>query len=212
MKTQTVAAGQNKTIVLTLTPLDREVEFSVEKKAELTLIVEVLSPGVFDSSVTVRLTGRGSKATILGFVIGVRDNQVRLHTLQKHEAPETTSNLLVKSVLRGASTCTIDGGIRVEKLAQKTDAYQRNENLLLSESAHAESKPSLEILANDVRCTHGATVGPVSEEELWYLATRGIPAPAAQSLIVEGFLKKATDLIAEESVRNLVWQSVVAAL
>jgi Fe-S cluster assembly protein SufD len=97
----------------------------------------------------------------------------------------------------------------VEKKAQKTDAYQRNANLLLSETAYAESKPSLEILANDVRCTHGATVGPVSDEELWYLATRGIPKKQAESLIVEGFFKSALEFVDDESVKSAILQSVL---
>ena len=114
-----------------------------------------------------------------------------LHTMQVHEAPDTTSDLLVKTVLRDHAKCLYDGGIRVEKAAQKTDAYQRNENLLLSEHAYAESKPSLEILANDVRCTHGATAGPIDEEELWYLATRGITKDKGEGLIALGFIASA---------------------
>lgn len=189
-----------------------DVECVVLRNAKLTLVLSVLNANNVDARVTVRLAGVGAEATIIGIVIGSGDAKIRLHTLQLHEAPETTSNLLVKTALGGHALCIIDGGIRVEKLAQKTDAYQRNENLLLSENAHAESKPSLEILADDVRCTHGATVGPVSREETWYLATRGIARLQAESLLVSGFFRKAVDLIEDVGVRETFWKSVEGAL
>lgn len=199
-----------KTIVTYLKEGESQHEYTVKKDSSLTLVLMVIGLDNVDARVSVSLLGAGAKATIIGVVIGDKKANVKITTLQRHEAPETTSNLLVKSVLYGRARCVIDGGIRVEKVAQKTDAYQRNENLLLSEDAYAESKPSLEILANDVRCTHGATVGPIPEEELWYLATRGIPKKRGESLIVEGFLTSALDLVSDESVRyrilNDLWQ------
>lgn len=183
-------------------------EYIVPEGASLTLVLTAIDAAKIHASITVRLVGRGARATIIGIVAARADADIHIHTLQKHEAPDTTSNLLVKSALSGRAQCVIDGGIRVEKKAQKTDAYQRNENVLLSETARAESKPSLEILANDVRCTHGATVGPISEDEVWYLATRGIPRKAAQKLIVEGFFASALDLVANESVRSGILKSI----
>jgi Fe-S cluster assembly protein SufD len=187
-------------------------DYKVSKDEHLTLILRAIHKKNIDVTVRVHLMGRGASAVIIGFVVGSGDSIIKFHTFQLHEAPETTSNLLVKSALSGYSSCIIDGGIRVEKFAQKTDAYQRNENLLLSEDAHAESKPSLEILADDVRCTHGATVGPVSEEEVWFLATRGISKIQATSLIVKGFFRKATDLVEDEKVRLSLWQSIEGEL
>ena len=110
------------------------------------------------------------------------------------------------------AACLYDGGIRVEKEAQKTDAYQRNENLLLSEGAHAQSKPSLEILANDVRCTHGATVGKIPEDQLWYLATRGIGKKRGQGLIVSGFLGSALVSIDDTSVVESIKERIASSL
>lgn len=187
---------------------DSKSEFTVGANEQLTLVLFAPAAKYVHAQITVRLTGSGAQATIIGLIMGAGKSQVRLETLQQHEARDTTSNLMVKSVLRGDAHCIIDGGIRVEKRAQKTDAYQRNENLLLSDGAYAESKPSLEILANDVRCTHGATVGPIPEEELWYLATRGIPRESAETLIAKGFLRSALDLVKDESVRYRILEKL----
>lgn len=157
---------------------------------------------------TVRLAGKGASATITGIIIESGEEKVQLHTMQSHEAPQTTSDLLIKTVLSGRAACLYDGGIRVEKKAQKTDAYQRNENLLLSGRAYAESKPSLEILANDVRCTHGATTGPIDADELWYLSTRGIHKDAGERLITEGFIQKALMRIGDQSIIHTLWQTL----
>lgn len=203
---------KNKTIECVLPEGNSRHEYIVQKDSTFTLVLTAIHAKKIDATVAVRLMGSGSQATIIGLVIGDRDADIKIHTLQKHEAPDTTSNLLVKSALFGRARCVIDGGIRVEKKAQKTNAYQRNENLLLSDKAYAESKPSLEILANDVRCTHGATVGPVSQEELWYLATRGISTKMAEQIIVEGFFASALTLVTDESVRYRIQQSVAGAL
>jgi Fe-S cluster assembly protein SufD len=162
----------------------------------------------FDARLTVRLTGIDSNATITGILIGKGDIRQTLHTMQIHEAAGTTSDLLVKTVLSDRAKCLYDGGIRVEKKARKTNAYQRNENLLLSGRAYAESKPSLEILANDVRCTHGSTTGPVDEQELWYLTTRGIPKAAGEKLITEGFIRSALMRIGDKGIINKLWQTL----
>ncbi|KKR87331.1 hypothetical protein A2875_02880 [Candidatus Gottesmanbacteria bacterium RIFCSPHIGHO2_01_FULL_46_14] len=154
----------------------------------------------------------GSRADIVGVVVGNDNDHITLHTLQHHKQPDATSNLIVKSLLTGNASFVYDGAIRVEPKAQKTDAYQRNENLLLSDKAHVESKPKLEILANDVRCTHGATTGSVREDELWYLATRGIAKKEATYLIAQGFLEsvviKITDPRAQSQVYSFIDHAV----
>jgi Fe-S cluster assembly protein SufD len=157
-----------------------------------------------DACITVTLVGKGASATITGICIGKGSTKQVLHTMQIHEAPETTSNVLVKTVLSGHAACVYDGGIRVEKLAQKTDAYQRNENLLLSDHAFARSRPSLEILANDVRCTHGATVGSIDKEQLWYLASRGLPRHQAEALLVRGFISSALERVIDKNAKRSI--------
>src|SRR6202043_2476059 len=102
------------------------------------------------------------------------DQHPAYDTFQEHLAPSTQSDFAFKGALREQATAVWRGMIRVEEEAQKTNAYQENRNLLLSDGAHADSIPGLEILANDVRCTHGATLGRVNREELFYLMTRGL--------------------------------------
>lgn len=185
-----------------------EQEYIVHSDAHLTLILIGRNISS-ESSVAVRLTESGAKATIIGCMIGQDHQKIILHTMQRHEARDTISTLLVKSILTGDASFLYDGGIRVEPNAQKTDAYQRNENLLLSEHARAESKPSLEILANDVRCTHGATISSIHKDHQWYLATRGLPVEESKRLIVMGFFEhaitKISDTIAQKEVRDRLW-------
>ena len=145
----------------------------------------------------IELVGRGAEVDIIGAFVGLRADSFTVKTLQHHKAPHTTSNLLIKSVLLGKSTFSYDGLIKIDQQAQQSNAYQRNENLLLSSNAHVDTKPELEILANDVRCTHGVTIGCVSDEQLFYLMSRGLTRKEATNLLIEGFfapvLTKITD-------------------
>jgi Fe-S cluster assembly protein SufD len=181
--------------------------YIVEEDVHATIFI-LLQTG--EQSVTVRLVGQGAEAQIIGVGLLTGNDQTRLHTLQHHEAPETTSNLLVKAVLTDAASFIYDGSIFVDKKAQKTNAYQRNENLLLSNGAHAQSKPALEILANDVRCTHGATISTVDQEQLFYLASRGLNFISGKKLLVEGFLEapflKLSATIQTNKIKESIWQ------
>ena len=201
-----------KIVVKHITDGESTHNFTVSEDTDLTLVLLALHTKSVNTDVTVRLIGRNAVATIIGIIVASGKSQLCIHTMQIHEGQNGTSNLLIKTVLDDEAQCVVDGGIRVEKDAQKTDAYQRNENILLSEHAHAESKPSLEILANDVRCTHGATVGPVSDEELWYLKTRGISEARGSRLIVSGFLRSALDRVQDPKVREDLWQTIERAI
>ncbi len=200
------------TIVENIPEGESDFEYRVAKDTTFTLIVSAYHVKSAQTSVKVRLVGKGARAIIIGIVMGDQTSKVILHTLQQHEAPDTTSDLLVKTVLKDQATSIYDGGIRVEKAAQRTNAYQRNENLLLSEKTYAESKPSLEILANDVRCTHGATVGPIDAEQLWYLSTRGIGKSEGVELIADGFVNSALLRIEDENVRGTLQKRFVHAV
>lgn len=134
------------------------------------------------------MQGAGSTARLVGLYFGDGKQHLDRYTLQDHAAPNATSDLLFKGVLTDQARSVYSGLIRVHPHAQKTDAYQQNRNLLLSRTARADSIPNLEIGANDVRCTHGATVGKVDEEELFYIMCRGLTRADASRLIVEGFL------------------------
>ena len=135
-----------------------------------------------------RLTGEGGRSDLLAVAVAKQQQEFDARTLQDHVSPHTASDLLYKNALDDRARTIFGGLIRVEPHAHFTDAYQKVRNLLLSDDAEANSMPGLEILADNVRCTHGATSGQVDEDELFYLRTRGIPVPVAQRLIVTGFL------------------------
>ncbi|TMQ62949.1 MAG: Fe-S cluster assembly protein SufD [Candidatus Eisenbacteria bacterium] len=148
------------------------------------------------------LGGSGAQAFVHGFMFGDGTQHFDLHTLQRHLKDHTTSDLLIKGALKDRARSVYQGLIQVSEGAQRTDAYQANRNLLLSDRARADSIPGLEILANDVRCTHGATIGQVDEEQMFYLMARGLPRNQAQRLIVEGFFVPVLDRIPLEDVRE----------
>ena len=148
------------------------------------------------------LKGEGSFSEMLGLYFADGVQHFAQRTLQSHNAPNATSDLLYKGALKDKSHADYSGLIKVLKGAQGTDAYQANRNLVLSEEAMAKSIPQLEIEANEVRCTHGATVSPVEEEHLFYLMSRGIDRITAQKLIVFGFFGEVLDRIRVPSVRD----------
>src|SRR5438093_77473 len=138
-----------------------------------------------------RLVGEGARSDLLAVAVAKNEQEFDARTLQDHISPHTASDLLYKNALDDRARCTFGGLIRVEPHAHFTDAYQKVRNLLLSDDSEANSMPGLEILADNVRCTHGATSGQIDEDELFYLHTRGIPTKIAQRLIVTGFLDEA---------------------
>src|SRR6266699_3807855 len=135
-----------------------------------------------------RLTGEGGRSDLLAVAVAKHQQEFDARTLQDHVSPHTASDLLYKNALDDRARTIFGGLIRVEPHAHFTDAYQKVRNLLLSDDAEANSMPGLEILADNVRCTHGATSGQIDEDELFYLRTRVITVPMAQRLIVTGFL------------------------
>jgi len=135
------------------------------------------------------LAGPGATSRVTGAYFTDGEQHLDYDTFQEHMAPNTTSDFAFKGALRDHSTAVWRGMIRVEPEAQKTNAYQENRNLMLSPTTHAVPIPGLEIMANDVRCTHGATVGRVDREQLFYLMARGLSRSEAERLIVRGFFE-----------------------
>jgi Fe-S cluster assembly protein SufD len=150
------------------------------------------------------LRGPGGRSDMLSISAAEGSQVFDQRTLQIHEAPNTASDLLYKNSLNDTARTIFTGLIRVEPGAHKTDAYQKVRNLLLSDEAEANSAPGLEIEADDVRCTHGATCGQVDIEELFYLLSRGIPLREAQRLVVFGFLNEVLDRLPDEAVREML--------
>jgi Fe-S cluster assembly protein SufD len=156
----------------------------------------------------VDLVGSGATGRMSGFYFTDGNQHLDHDTQQNHLAPNTTSDLLFKGALLGESRSVWQGMIYVAPGAMKTDGYQANRNLVLSRKAHADSIPGLEILADDVRCTHGATVGKIDGEQVFYLLSRGIPQKEAERLIVEGFFDPIMQRIPFEGVRNRFQQAI----
>lgn len=167
----------------------------LEKDSSLESIVVSMGGELAKANVEMAMVGPGVKTNMLGLYFAGGRQHFDHHTLQDHIAPHDKSDLLYKGVLTGRSRTVFSGLIRVHPNAQKTDAYQANRNLVLSKKARADSIPNLEIMANDVRCTHGATVGQLDEEQLFYLMSRGLPRPEAVKLLVDGFFHPVLDRI-----------------
>ena len=184
----------------------------VERGGELQWIQTFLGGRVTKTDSRFSLEGAGARAFVHGFMFGDRRQHFDLHTLQRHLVERTTSDLAIRSALKDRARSVYQGTIRVAPGAQGTDAYQANRNLLLSPTARADSIPGLEILANDVRCTHGATVGTVDPEQMYYLMARGLPRGEAQRLVVEGFFAPVLDRIPVESVRERLRGAIQAKI
>jgi Fe-S cluster assembly protein SufD len=155
-----------------------------------------------------KLAGPGSEARVTGGYASGPGQHLDYDTIQEHAAPNTNSDLAFRGVLAAGSTAVWRGMIKVDPGAQQTDAFQESRNLLLSPEAHADAIPGLEILADDVRCTHAAAIAQIDKEQLFYLTSRGLDPAGAKSLIIEGFLESLVERLAEGPVR----ESISAAL
>jgi len=157
-----------------------------------------------------RLTGEGARSDLLAVSIADGIQEFDARTLQDHASPHTTSDLLYKNALNDRARSIFGGLIRVEPHAHFTDAYQKVRNLLLSDDAEANSMPGLEILADNVKCSHGATSGQIDEDEMFYLLSRGIPMSVAKQLLVSGFLNEVVDRLDHPAINALVHQLIEA--
>lgn len=161
------------------------------------------------NTITGKLTEENGLYNIYGIVSGDQQSLIDNHTVVDHIAPHCESNELFKHVLDDASTAVFNGKIFVRLDAQKTNAYQSNRTLLLSPKATINTKPQLEIFADDVKCSHGATTGSVDEESLYYLQARGIPKDAAMRLLTEAFIGEVIQLIDIEELRTYFSGSIL---
>ena len=165
------------------------------------------------SRVDCRLEGRGASGDLDAVYFGTGSQTLDFRTFQLHDAPDTTSNLLFKGAVDDDSRSVYTGLIRVEKDARGTNAFQTNRNLKLSDRAWADSVPNLEIETNDVRCSHASTVGPIDEDQLFYLESRGVPTGIAERLIVSGFFDEVLERfpvpVAAARVRDSIAQRLL---
>ena len=159
-----------------------------------------------------RLVGRGATGNLQAIYFGEREQTLDFRTFQDHAAPDTTSNLLFKGVVGDDSRSVYTGLIKVQKDARGTNAFQTNRNIKLSANAWAESVPNLEIENNDVHCSHASTVGPIDEDQRFYLESRGVPTEVAERLIVAGFFDEVLEQLPVPAVRPLVEALIEARL
>jgi Fe-S cluster assembly protein SufD len=183
-----------------------------ERDATVRLVAVGLGGRFAKNRIEASLAGPGASAELKALYFGSGQQFFDFHTLQQHKVGNTVSDLLFKGALRDEARSVYAGLIRIEPNATRSDAYQANRNLLLSKTAKAHSIPMLEILNNDVRCTHGATIAPVDPEHLFYLQSRGISAGTAERMIVHGFFGEVIDRIPVQQARDLVEQELEARI
>lgn len=201
---QVARGGQLRYILLQDAPSESHLfqffDIQAAADANVEVILINLGRGYVRQELTARMTGAGANVQLRSLSLATGTQEIDQRTLQIHEAPNAKSDLLFKNILAGKARTVFSGLIRVAPGAQKTDAYQKNRNLLLSDEAHANSLPGLEIEANDVRCTHGATCGRLSEQELFYLRSRGVDERDAQRLLVAGSAEEIWQNLPEEAL------------
>ncbi len=174
----------------------------VGSNAKLDWIYAAVATAHGKQSLEVSLEGEGAEAEVRGIYFPSEGQKISVDTVQNHLAPHTKSNLLFRGAAIGDGEAIWRGMIYVDPVAQRTDGYQANQNLMLGERSEIKSIPGLEICADNVSCSHGATVGRIDETELFYLQARGIPLVDAERLIVEGFFAEVIEQIPEEQTRN----------
>ena len=180
----------------------------VGRDASLQWTIAALGSRLSKVNQHVGLVGEGANCQVNGVLFTEGKQHLSYNTLQHHEAPHCSSDLLYKGALQDASRLVWRGMIKVDQGAQKTNGYQRNDNLMLSDHARSDSIPGLEILADDVRCTHGSTTGRVDDEQVFYARCRGLTRKEAIRMIVAGFFQQVFDRITIESVREALGQAI----
>lgn len=174
----------------------------VERNSKADVVILIM-PGVScDVKLDVTLKGEGAEANIYGAYMCGADERVKIAVDMHHDMPHCNSRQLFKGIAGGTSRVDFYGKIIVAQDAQKTEAYQENHNILLSDDAKVDTKPQLEIYADDVKCSHGATIGRLNEEEQFYMRSRGIPLEDAKVLQMISFLAPVLEHIPDAGIRD----------
>lgn len=182
------------------------------RDAYLSATTITLGAHIAKSTIGANLNEPGAVSYLFGLGYANEKQQFDHHTMQTHLAPQTTSDLLYKMAINDHAKSTYTGIITMSPAAQKADAYQSNKNILLSKTARANTEPKLEILANDVRCTHGASVGNIDNEQLYYLQSRGLNHDDARDMIVHGFFEDLIGKLPNAELQTAVRAAVNAKL
>ncbi len=189
--------------------------FIVETGASLDVVVLVLPGASARIPMTVELRGEGSRASLSGIFLSGGEDEVDFDIRMKHLAPGCVSHQLFNGLAAASAKCSFNGKIVVAPEAQRTEAYQENHNILLSQTARINTKPQLEIYADDVKCSHGATVGQLNEDEVFYMRSRGIPEDEAKALQMVSFIAPVVGNIPESqrsSISDLLESAIRSLL
>ncbi len=181
----------------------------IGKDATLDYTTASLGAKQIKSVIETIMVARGGHSDIKGIVLGHGSEHISYNTIQEHASPDTTSNITFRVALKDSAASIYQGIVKVDKVAQRTNAFQSNKNLLLGAEARADSIPKLEILADDVKCSHGATVGPVDKEQLFYMMSRGLSLKESEELIVTGFFAQVLNTITIKGAAD--WINTLAA-
>ncbi len=193
-------------IVVSEGRLARSIEVQSGQRTDMVLLVY---PGVScDIKLDVRLTGEGAEANIYGAYVCGGKEKVKISVDMRHDVPHCNSRQLFKGIAGGDSRVDFYGKIIVAQDAQKTEAYQENHNLLFSDGAKVDTKPQLEIYADDVKCSHGATIGRLNEEEQFYMRSRGISLEDAKVLQMISFIAPVLEHVEDEARRQSLASSM----
>lgn len=180
--------------------LMRRIEVQAGQRTDMVLLV---MPGVScDVKLDVRLSGEGAEANVYGAYVCGGEEKMKIAVDMYHDVPHCSSRQLFKGIAGGTSRVDFYGKIIVAQDAQRTEAYQENHNILLTDGAKVDTKPQLEIYADDVKCSHGATIGRLNEEEQFYMRSRGISLEDAKVLQMISFIAPVLEIIKDESERE----------
>lgn len=202
-----VLLGQIPEGIRTFTDILRESparHIVLEKDARLNLVYIMLPGFSSDLSMELDLAGEGAEAFISGIYLCGGDDRISIAMDVRHNVPNCTSRQLFKGLVTGNARAQFYGKITVEQDAQKTEAYQENHSILLSDAARVDTKPQLEIYADDVKCSHGATIGRLNEEEQFYMRSRGIPEQEAKVLQMFSFLSPVLSFVKDAGLKEQV--------
>ncbi len=177
-------------------------DITQERDSRINAIAVQLGGRVFRNETTIRLQGQGAENKVLGVLFGDEKQNFENWIVQNHTAKKTISDIQYRGALKGTSQSFFSGMVLITKEAQQSDAFQSNKSLLLSKDARADAIPNLEILADDVKCAHGAAVGSVDEDQKYYLQTRGIPPEKAEEMIIQGFFEPVIDELPSEEAQD----------
>lgn len=183
----------------------------IEENAALNLVIALMPAEDCTRKLcecTITLAGKGARCNASGFIIGSGEDHKGITLTMKHDVGECESFQHFRILAYGKSRCSFYGKIIVAPDAQKTQAYQQNHNMLMSDSATITTLPQLEIYADDVKCSHGATTGKISEEEMFYMRSRGIPASQARELLLKAFMAPVIENIADSTEKQAVADNV----